>query len=652
MCGIAGWVNFRDPNQHPELLRAMTDTLIRRGPDGEGYLVDGPVHLGHRRLSIIDLAGGDQPISNEDDTVWIVFNGEIFNFQGLRSKLVAKYRFKTNGDTETILHAYSEYGMDFVDHLRGQFSIAIWDKRKQQLVLARDRMGQKPLYYHEAPGLLVFGSELKAVLMHPSVQREIDPVALDAYFAHGFVPDPLTIFKNVKKLPPAYIATFGKNGLQMSRYWHPGFSQSEPQTPNGASNSNGSHGLASASNEQEALDQLDHLLEESVGMRMISDVPLGAFLSGGIDSSLIVAYMCRVSNQKIKTFNIGFEEQSHDERPYADQVARLFSTDHHQFVVRPDATKVLDELVDAFDEPFADSSALAVYYLSQMTREHVTVALNGDGGDESFAGYRRYQSAINFSRFQNLPSPIRKSAHIGVGLVNKIFKGRIGAAKRFGRWSGYQDLSIGEVYQLGVTLPVDTRDSLYTKSFLDQLKTLHRFDGVKQAINQSRCKNLIDKILEAEQTVYLPGDLLVKVDRMTMWHSLEGRSPFLDHKIVEFAAQLKVNLKYPNGKLKHLLKQLALRYFPKEFVHRKKMGFGVPLASWFRNELKPLMEDAISDSHLVSSGYLNPEGIKRIYNCHLAGQADYSSVLWSILNLELWFRKLSKPNCPSTTVGS
>lgn len=625
MCGIAGWLDFDSVSANPELLRAMTDSIYRRGPDGEGFHIDGPVHLGHRRLSIIDLKGGDQPITNEDETVWIVFNGEIFNFQELRSELIRRnHQFKTNSDTETIVHAYEEYGLSFVNHLRGQFAIAIWDKNKEQLVLARDRMGQKPLYYCETKSGIVFGSELKALLKHPGVSREIDFIGLDAFLAHRYIPEPFSIFRNVKKLLPAHTATFSRIGLATTRYWVPGFSEENVLSEN------------------EALEQLDSLLEESTRLRMIADVPLGAFLSGGIDSSLIVAYMSRISDRPIKTFNIGFEEKTHDESKYANQVAQQFETEHNRFIVKPDAIRVIPDLIQAFDEPFADSSSLAVYYLSKMTREHVKVALNGDGGDESFAGYRRYGSAVSFHRFQSIPKLFRDTAAIGFGVVNKLSGGRISSVNRFARWSEFQNCSIGEVYQRGVAFPQDLRNSILSDEVLAQLKNVNRFNGISNLIDNSLVSPIINRILEADQSYYLPSDLLVKVDRMTMWHSLEGRSPFLDHKIVEFAAGLNCGTKFPNGQLKHLLKKLALKFFPHDFVYRKKMGFGVPVANWFRGALKSFLENVIFESQLVEHGILNRSGLKKIYDLFLAGQGNYGSLLWAIINLEHWFRGLPR----------
>lgn len=630
MCGIAGWLDFGASAPNMPLIRAMTDTLYHRGPDGEGFHVDGPIHLGHRRLSIIDVEGGDQPIANEDESIWIVFNGEIFNFQELKSDLDSDHQFKTNSDTETIVHAYEQYGLDFVNHLRGQFAIALWDSRKRQLVLARDRMGQKPLYYCETKQGIIFGSELKSLVRHPEVKRDINLLALDAFMAHGYIPEPMSIFQGVKKLLPAHVATIDQTGMQLQRYWQPEFS-------------NDLH-----LSENEALDQLDQLLEESVRLRMISDVPLGAFLSGGIDSSLVVAYMSRVSDQPIKTFNIGFEEQSHDERPYADLVASQFETDHHRFVVKPEAATVLPELVKAFDEPFADSSALAVYYLSKMTRQHVTVALNGDGGDESFAGYRRYGSAARFARFSQLPFWLRKSAGFGLGLANRLTAGKISALRRFNRWSDRLQQSMGEVYQAGVTIHEDIRDSIFSESVREQLRLENRSSRMMNAIDASNIDPVINRIMQVEQETYLPGDLLVKVDRMTMWHSLEGRSPFLDHKIVEFAAQLNCDTKFPGNQLKYLLKKLSLRFFPERFVYRQKMGFGVPLEKWFRGELKTQVEEIIHDGKVVNSGLLNRDGIKAIFAKHLSGTHDYKRMLWSIMNLELWFQSLPDPIATST----
>ena len=623
MCGIGGWLDFTSCATSSTVLRAMTNTLIHRGPDGEGFYEKGPVHLGHRRLSIIDLAGGGQPISNENETIWCVFNGEIFNFRELRQDLEAfGHVFRTKSDTETIVHAYEQYGLEFVDHLRGQFAIAIWDENVSQLVLVRDRMGQKPLYYCEINGGVVFASELKALCKHPLVSREIDVCSLDAYLAYRYIPEPFSIYKGVMKLPAAHVATIAAaTGVRIRRYWSADF--------------NGDSGIK----EPEALDQLEALLQESVSLRMIADVPLGAFLSGGIDSSLVVACMCRAAGGSVKTFNIGFQEQTHDERQYADFVARKFGTEHHEFVVRPDATTVLHDLVDAFDEPFGDSSALAMYYLAKMTRQHVTVALNGDGGDESFVGYRRYRNVDRFSRYQRLPKAIRNTAALALNALNSLFGGRVNRLERIAKWSGLRHASLGQVYQSSVVIPPDRRQKIIAVDLHALLEASERCSVMADRVDECGYEPAINRILCADQSVYLPGDLLVKADRMTMWHSLEARSPFLDHKIVEFAAGLSCSTKYPRGRLKHLLKKLLLRDFPHEFVNRQKMGFGVPLAGWFRTELKSEVETVMHDSCLVCDGYLDQAGVRSLCQEHVNGRRNHASLLWAIMNAEFWYRK-------------
>ncbi len=622
MCGIAGWLDFENLGPDRPMLEAMTRTLRHRGPDGEGFYESGPVHLGHRRLSIIDLVGSAQPLCNEDASIWIIFNGEIFNFQELRKNLIAKgHQFKTTGDTETLVHAYEEYGQDMVDHLRGQFAFAIWDGHQEQLFLARDRMGQMPLYFARLPGGIVFGSELKAVKKHVQVRQELDLLSLDAYLAFRYVPEPRSIYQHVEKLPPAHRMLVSRRGIAVTRYWAPNFEDKVQLS------------------EQETLEQLDELLRESVRLRMIADVPLGAFLSGGIDSTLVVAAMSREASSPVKTFTIGFEEESHDEREHAQFVASKFGTEHHPFVVRPNAVDVLPTMVEAFDEPFADSSALAVYYLSQLTRQHVTVALNGDGGDESFAGYTRYKSTLQFEQFRRIPSLVRDA---GVGLVRGLGRSPLGLAapvRQAARWAEYAQLGLAEFYERASRIDAEVRRSILSPALrqaVDALETWHpiatAFDGLPL--------ETIDRILLADQQVYLPGDLLVKVDRMAMHHSLECRSPFLDHHIVDFAARLPATRKIPSGRLKHLLKQLLLRDFPKDFVERKKHGFGVPVAHWFRTQLRDWTVELLSQSKLVQDGICERLAVDRLLRYHAEGRTRFQAQLWSLVNLELWYARV------------
>lgn len=620
MCGIVGWIDWEQPERAPDRLRAMCDTIVHRGPDGAGYYEDGPVHLGHRRLSIIDLSTGDQPMSNEDGRVWIVFNGEIFNFQELRSDLAQRgHVFKTHSDTETIVHAYEEFGAACVDRLRGQFAFALWDGRREELFLARDRMGQKPLYYFHDGRRLVFGSELKALLAHGDVPREIDPEALAAYLRYRYVPDPLSIWSGVKKLPPAHWMVVSRAGVRIERYWEPAFDQpldiDEPQ----------------------ALEQLDALLAEATRLQMISDVPLGMFLSGGIDSSLLTAYMARASTSPIKTFCIGFEERTHDERTYARQVAEKFGTEHEEYVVRPDALVALEEIVRFCDEPFADESALPVYYLSKMTRQRVTVALNGDGGDESFAGYSRYKALLQFNRFRQLPGWAQRCAVATANVAVRTPLKKIRALRRLHDWAEVMGASDGEVYERAISLwpgsmALLAGPRLPKAAANGSMRIAHWYD---------RCPSTdtIQRVLYADQHAYLPGDLLVKADRMTMAHSLEGRSPLLDHHVVDFAARLPGSLKVRGGCLKYLLKKLLERHFPPTFIQRPKMGFSVPVGAWLRNELRDVLLDHVRDSVVCRAGWLESAGVQKLVDRHLAGERNEQAFLWTFLVLEHWYRR-------------
>jgi asparagine synthase (glutamine-hydrolysing) len=623
MCGIAGWIDWENEAPRPDVLRGMTRALVHRGPDGEGYYEHGPAHLGHRRLRIIDLVSGDQPMSNEDGTIWIVFNGEIFNFQELRGRLVARgHRFKTQSDTEAIVHAYEEYGDSCVDHLRGQFAFALWDSPRKRLFAARDRMGQKPFYYARIGRQFVFGSELRSLVVHPDVGREIDLIALDAFLRYRYVPDPQCILRGVRKLPPAHRLVATADGDTQERYWAANFA--EPL----------------AMGESEALERLDELLARATREQMIADVPLGVFLSGGVDSSLITGYMARAATGRIKTFCIGFEEETHDERRYARQVAEKFGAEHHEAVVRPDAIQAASEIVKFCDEPFADESALPSYYLARMARQHVTVALNGDGGDESFAGYPRYRAAVQFERLRRLPRGLRQSIFAAGRLLAATPLVRARIIRRLRDWRFAADLTSGEIYDHSVTLTWGGRNSLYGPRIRDEAAAMNGRSLVANLVDAAPSDETLSRLLYADQQSYLPGDLLVKIDRMTMAHSLEGRSPLLDHEVVDFAARLPSAIKFPRGRSKHLLKRLLGRWFPRSFVERRKMGFGVPLADWFRRELAPLIRERIAESSLCDSELLRRQPIETLFEQHQTGRFNHADCLWSFFVLEEWHRQL------------
>jgi asparagine synthase (glutamine-hydrolysing) len=624
MCGIAGFIDMwatggqRDSAERAQLLDRMCRVITHRGPDDQGTLVKEGVALGMRRLSIIDLAGGHQPMSGEDDSVTLVFNGEIYNFLELEASLVARgHRFQTRSDTEAIVHAYEEYGAGCLDLLRGMFAFAIWDKRERRLFLARDRAGKKPLYYSvTAKGALVFGSELKSLLEYPDVEREINPEALDAYFTLGYVPDPLTIFRNVHKLPPGHYLTFADGQIVIKEYWDFNF---EP---------------AQSRREEDYLEELRALLDESVRLRLISDVPLGAFLSGGIDSSTIVALMARHMGMPVKTFSIGFHEDSYSELKYARIAAKKFGTDHHEFLVTPDICSIVDELVWHFDEPFADSSAIPTYMVAKLAREHVTVILSGDGGDELFAGYTRYVIERKRSGFAHLPGFLRKG--MLQPLSRRLPHGMLG--RNF-----IHNIALDKVERYLDSLSVFTdlnKESLYTNAFR---RSLNGSGGVIASFRDYAAKvktgEDIDKLLYIDSKTYLPGDILTKVDRMSMAVSLEARAPLLDHKLIEFVARTPASLKLAGYETKYLLKRAIKDLVPDEILNRPKQGFGVPMQDWINKQLRERIRDTLTQSGLKQRGFVEPSYVQVLLAEHERGRRDHSMALWSLFMLELWHQQ-------------
>jgi asparagine synthase (glutamine-hydrolysing) len=630
MCGIAGILNTRQPVDL-DVLRQMCDALRHRGPDDEGYYIAPGVGLGQRRLSIVDLATGHQPLANEDGSVWVTFNGEIYNFQELRRRLEGLgHRFATHSDTEVLVHAYEQYGPECVRHLRGMFAFALWDGHRQTLLLARDRVGKKPLFYTTAGDEVVFASELQGLLRHPGVRRELDPTALDEYLTYGYVPAPRSGFRGIHKLPPAHYLTASRSQsgdgieLRAERYWRL------------------EHGPKLAVGVEEAAEGLLEVLTEAVRLRQIADVPLGALLSGGIDSSLVVALMSQVSDRPVRTFSIGFEEQEFNELPYARLVAQRFGTEHHEFIVRPDAVEVLPTLVRHYGEPYADSSALPSYYVARLTRQHVTVALNGDGGDENFAGYERYLGSLLADHYRRLPALVRE------GLVRPVAalipetlsrRSRLQQAKRFLQAAG---LPPAARYLRWVNcFPAEARQRLYTPDFRQALDGADAEAWLALLFEDARGAGLgrLDTLLEVDRQSYLPYDLLVKMDVATMANSLEARSPFLDHKVMEYAARLPDRLKVRGRSLKYLLKVVGRRLLPLEILGRRKMGFGVPVGAWMRAGLGRFLEDILLSPGARTRAYLRPEAVRHLLDAHRQGQRDCSGQLWALLCLELWQRE-------------
>jgi len=613
MCGIAGFVD--SPVAVPLMaddatarVRQMCDVIRHRGPDDEGFRIEPGVALGMRRLSIIDVAGGHQPIANEDGTVWIVFNGEVYNFRELRAELEAQgHRFSTSTDTEAIVHAYEQWGTDAIRRLRGMFGLAIWDSRTRTLLLARDRVGIKPLYYSVAGGRLRFGSELKSLLCDPDLPVEIDVDALDHYLSFLYTPRDTSIFRDVCKLAPGHLLTWQEGRLHVQPYWRP------------------ASGEPFSGTEQEAVGERERVLVDAVSSHMISDVPIGAFLSGGVDSSVVVALMARLSSGRVKTFSIGFDEPEFDELEHARRVAEYYGTDHHEFVVRPDGLRILDDLIAHFDEPFADSSAIPTWYVSEIARRHVTVVLSGDGGDELFGGYDRYlphPRVVAFDRYA--PQGLRRVAAIAGdrlphGVRGKNFLRHVGRSERGRYLDAIRFFSSDEKPSL---LSADVRSAL---GALDpEIRLARHFERYASLPWASQ-------MMRFDLETYLPDDVLTKVDRMSMAHSIESRVPLLDNEVVDLANALPASLKIRNGRRKHVLKEVAARLLPDGIVDRKKQGFGVPLGTWFRGDLKELFADTLLAPEALQRGYFEPRFVRRIVNEHLSGRRDHTLRLWQLV---------------------
>lgn len=621
MCGIAGICGPVDRQPDREVLGRMQDMLRHRGPDGAGMYVDNGVGLAMRRLAIIDVAGGDQPIANEDKTVQLIFNGEIYNFQALREELIALgHQFATSSDTEVVVHAYEQYGIDCPKVLRGMFAFAIWDRAKQRLLLARDRVGKKPLLYAHRGDTLVFASEFRAMLAHPDVGRDVDEAALHQYMSFMCVPAPLTAFRDIRKLEPGHTLTWERGRIRIEKYWSLDF---KPKL---------------AMSESDAASEALEKLREAVRLRMISEVPVGAFLSGGIDSSSVVAMMASQSSEPIKTFSIGFDDADYDELAYAKQVASAFGTDHHEFVVRPSAAEILPTLVDHYGEPYADSSAIPTYYIARETRRYVTVALNGDGGDETFAGYRRFAAMQLAEQLHRLPASALRAARFATRGVSGEGNERTRAGE-LRRFAGSAMLPRVERYMNIISAFDDeAKRELYTADFAERVGEVSSASAVAPWLDR-RDIGVVDALLLTDTMTYLPNDLLVKVDIATMAVSLEARSPYLDHHMIEFAARLPERYKLRRLTTKYLLKKALRGLLPQRNVHRKKMGFGVPVAKWFRNELRATTREVILSDRALGRGMFRPEAVQRLVDEHVSGARDWANRLWTLLMLELWYQR-------------
>jgi len=627
MCGICGIIDYNTSPISEASLRAMTDALSHRGPDDSGTYIDNSAAphaaLGHRRLSIIDLSPhGHQPMPNEDKKIWIVLNGEIYNYEALREELKAKgHLFSSNTDTETVLHLYEELGEDCVNRLNGMFAFAIWDDRKKELFMARDRFGKKPLLYHYKNNTFSFSSEFASLLAGGLVPKEVNREAINYYLSFGYIPAPLTIYRDVFKLPPAHILILKGGNITVKRYWKLDYSK-KIDIP-----------------EEDAAEEVTRLLKEAVKARLRSDVPLGAFLSGGVDSSITVALMSEVSGRRVKTFCIGFDDERYDETKYARIIAKKFNTEHSEFIVRPNALEILPLLVERYGEPYADSSCIPSYYVAREAKKHVTVVLNGDGGDEMFAGYERYEAMLISERYNALPPFIRSAIkRIISSLPSK--RNERGFVRKVKRFSSALELPAAKRYLRWQSIFFDDmKESLYSKDFENSLHGKESADWLTPYIKTSKEIGMLDGILSADVNMYLPNDLLVKMDIVSMANSLEARSPFLDYRVAEFAASLPESYKIKNGVKKYILKKSMSPLVPRENLHRRKMGFGVPVGSWFRGEMKDFLRDNLLSSKSLGRGYFNPAAIKSIVALHEGFREDFSFQLWALLMLELWHKR-------------
>ncbi len=630
MCGICGKVYYDSQRPvEPDILVAMTDAIVKRGPDSNGFYLKGNVGLGSRRLSIIDVEGGRMPISNEDGTVWIVYNGELYNFLELRQRLErAGHQFSTHTDTETIVHLYEDEGDNFVKYINGMFAVAIWDERRQRLILARDHVGIKPLYYAQLNDRLVFGSEIKAILPD-GMARQVDPVGLHNYLSLNYVPGPESLFSGIKKLLPGHILTYENTTkkINVEQYWD--YPTPDPQRVK-----------QQATRELE--DELLHLLRQIVKDQMISDVPLGAFLSGGIDSSLVVALMSEASNQPVRTFSAGFEEESYSELPFAKIVANHYKTDHHEVILKPKAHDIVAAISDYFDEPFADSSAVGVYAISEMAAKHLKVILSGDGGDEFFGGYYTYQADKIAHYYRKLPK------FIGGGLIPKLanlvptsdekvsfdFK-----LKRF--MAGGALAPLPAHFEWKAFFSEEMKHRLYNPAYLRQhaasLNPSVTF--MQQIFDGYPSDDMLNRLLYVDCKVQLPDDMLTKVDRVSMAHSLEVRVPFLDLRLVEFMTRLPSHLKVRGLTLKYLLKRIATRVLPNEILTRPKAGFHVPVARWIKTDLKDLVGDHLSVQQVTRQGFFDSAMVQQILQAHWQGRQNHSHNIWNLLMFSLWYER-------------
>ena len=631
MCGIAGFSLFHHQEGGTEALEAMGQAIFHRGPDAGGTYLDESVGLCHRRLSILDLsAAGNQPMFSDDNSLVIVFNGEIYNFQALREQLVEEgYRFHSHTDTEVILALYQRDGVDCLQQLNGMFAFALWDKNKQQLFIARDRLGKKPLYYYAQNGRFAFGSEIKAILALTDIPREIRLDAVRDFFAYQYVPDPKSIFQHIHKLPPAHYMVLDNSGFSLHEYWDLSFKET------------------SAAGEEVHAETLKALLEKATEQRMMSDVPLGAFLSGGVDSSGVVAMMANASDAPVKTCTIGFNDPRFNEADFAREIAKQYQTEHHEFTVSADVAEQLEHIASFFDEPFADPSLVPTYFVSELARQAVTVALAGDGGDEMFAGYEKYTTDNIENRLRDrFPESMRRHLFPGLAKVAGWLPGRLPQKAKSLLNSLAQSPAMG-FYMTNSMMTDETWNKLARSEIKHSLGNYHPSDYTVGMYNKADGPDHLSKVLYTDIKTYMTGDILVKVDRMSMAHSLEVRAPILDYQVAEFAATVPSGQKFKDGEKKHLLKKVFTPFIPTHLLNRKKMGFNTPLDAWFRTELKALAEQYLFTAQPGLHDYFNVETIRHYWQQHQSGRYQHGTILWSMLMFQLWFNRYAKAGSPA-----
>ncbi len=621
MCGIYGLIQLDGAPADGEALPRMGRVMAHRGPDDHGMHVDGVCAIGMRRLSIIDLAGGHQPISSQDGRLWLVCNGEIYNFRELRRELQARgHVFKTHSDSEVVLYAYAEYGDDFVERLNGMFAFALWDARRARLVIGRDRLGIKPLYIATNGKRFAFASEAKSLLELPDLDRDLDHSALASYLQLGYVPAPQSMFRGISKLPPATLLTVQEGRIEQRRYWH------IPET------------VDRTVTESEWIERVRSHLERSVSMQMVSDVPLGAFLSGGVDSSAVVAFMARASTEPIKTYSIGFKggaaDQYYNELPYARRVAELFRTEHREIVVKPDVVELLPRLLWHMDEPVSDTAFITTFLVSEFARQDVTVILSGVGGDELFGGYRRYLGNYYQARFERLPQWMRASA---TALGERLPSDRHSPL--------LNTLRLAKGFLASTSQTLEARYGAYVQVFstearqrLLRIDGYERYDAIESAFRCARSEDALNRMMAVDAQTQLPDDLLMLTDKMSMATSLECRVPLLDHELVELAARMPDDIKISEGRLKHTLKAALVDVLPADILNRKKRGFGTPMGAWLKTDLKPLLLSTLDPATIARRGLFDDAQVRALIDDHCASRVDGTDQLLSLMNLELWSR--------------